>query len=243
MGDIVKVMRMDFITSAGSVTANGKGELILGIPLLLLFLAMPLFLSPLLSFYLIFAAMVLVIPLQNTAKGDLGHLYGILPVKRGNITRARFAYIFLIYLVSELVSFLIAWISILLNLNRLLPDDSALVEIGREYYDSAKLPEIGVVFVGFTMFFCFMFSFMEMMGQIHGRENEMKILFIFLAGIVVVVLGFTWLASIGIIPYMDFSGMSEPEAFPTFVIIHLVVGALCVLFSEITAAKMAAREL
>ena len=241
MGDILKMIRFDFISVL--TTGGGKSNALVMIVLVLLFAALPLFISPFLSFYVITAAGALIVPLQSAKKDDLGRLYGTLPVKYRNVIRARFIYIVLLHFAAELIALLTALIAVTLKLNRLLPQESDFIRENAEYFDISKLPEFAPIFCGFALFFCLMFSFMEMMGQIFGRENEMKILLIALGALVAAVLGFSALTDAGIIPYMDLSSFPKIGGTVLVVILHIVIIALSAVFGEITAARLSKREL
>ena len=109
-----------------------------------------------------------------------------------------------------------------------------------EEYNMTALSEFFPVMTGFVVFSCVMFAFMEMMGQIFGRENEMKILLILLGAIVVLVLGGVFILEQLGSPEIKFP---EMPVWAGVTVTVLAVFGVCVLFGEITAAKLAKREL
>lgn len=239
MKDILKIMRFDFLT------AKPVALPIFTASALLLFLA-SLFFSPVINSYIIFAAMVFVIPLQSVAEKNGFHkLYGILPVQRKNITRARFLYIYLVHLLTELTQIVFALIASGLKLYRILPDHgSVLLKLADDSFEDTSLTI--TLIVGLFTFFCLMFTYMEMMGQIFGRENEMKILLITLIVGTLLLLGFLWLSEHDIIPTLnipDPTALTSSQKKLAFVILNLVMPGISLLFGEITASRLAKREL
>ncbi|MDE7364709.1 MAG: ABC-2 transporter permease, partial [Ruminococcus sp.] len=118
MKEILKIMRFDFLTAK----PFALGIFIIGA---VLFFTLSLLFSPIINAYISFVAMIFVMPLQSVAdKSNFNKLYGILPVKRSNITRARFLYIFLVIFASEIIEFILAVISRSLKLYRLLPNQN-----------------------------------------------------------------------------------------------------------------------
>ena len=161
MKDILRLMRFDFLTA--SAISKSSSEYIAGVFMIVIALAVPLFIFPHSSFMYIFLAAPLIIPLQSYAeKSGFNKLYGILPVKRKSITRARFLYIFLTHFAMEIVSILILVISIYAKLYELLPIGKAFMEGSEDLYAPEKLPDIMTIFMGWFIFLCFTFAFMEM---------------------------------------------------------------------------------
>ena len=238
MKDIQKIIRFDYLTAKP-----------LGLPSFLVVAVMcfglSLFFSPIICGYIIFGAMIFVIPLQGMAdKNGFNKLYGILPVKRKNITRARFIYIFLINFISEITEIILALISINLKLYRILPNqDSEMLQMIKDSFEDNHLTF--TVIVGMFAFLCFCFLYMEMMGQIFGRENEMKILTISIGVFVGLIAGFLWLSEHGIIPI--FMLPSIPSSVSGKIILAVVINIISfltsIIFGEITANKVSKREL
>ena len=99
---------------------------------------------------------------------------------------------------------------------------------------------------GLFIAFCLLFSYMQMMGQIFGVENEMKIVMITLAVVTVGALAFFWLSDHEIIPRFqipDLSALTPAQAVRFILIDNLAALAGNVVFCEITAAKVSQREL
>ena len=238
MKDILKVMRFDFLTVK---------PLVLGIFIVVSLFAfiISLFISPVVNVYITFVVMGFVIPLQGIAgKSDFNKLYGILPVDRKNITRARFLYIYILHFLSALLILVFIYISRALQLYRLLPDQngSTVQMINSSFMDTNM---IFGVFTGFFIFFTLLFSYMEMMGQIFGHENDIKIITITLVVIVVLILGFLALSDKGIIPVIKIPDIPTDEPMRIIVTAASFVGVLIIttIFGEITANALEKREL
>ena len=238
MKDVLKVMRFDFLTAKPLAFR-------VFILVSVICFVLCLFFSPLISSYITFSAVIFVIPLQSVAdKCGFNKLYGILPVKRESITRARFLYIFLAHFFTELLESVLAFVSFNLKLYRVLPNQNgeAVQVIKDSFYDTAL---IFIAIVGVFAFFCLMFSYMEMMGQIFGRENEMKIILITLAVLSALIIAAAMLLNHDLIPPISFP--SIPESFGGRALFALAVNVImlgiCVLFGEITAGRLAKREL
>ena len=238
MKDVLKVMRFDFLTAK---PVAFRAVVIIAVICFLL----ALFFSPFICSYITFAAAVLVIPLQNVAdKSGFNKLYGILPVKRKSITRARFIYVFLAYFAAELLETVLALTAIGLKLYRVLPNqEGEAVLFIRESFEDTTL--IFVAIIGVFAFFCLMFSYMEMMGQIFGRENEMKIIFISLGVLTALAIILSVLNSYNMLPPIDVPKLPEDIGGKVLVAaaINIVMLGICLLFGEITANKLAKREL
>ena len=238
MKDILKVMRFDYLT------AEPLALKIYAVVCVIFFLLSS-FIAPLLNCYITFASMIFVIALHTTEdKSGFNKMYGILPVKRKNITRARFLYMFLVFFLTELLETLLMLTDMKIRLYRFLPDRSTnLAQIIEQNYSDTQTPFIAVV--AMTVLMCLIFSYVEMMGQIFGRENEMKIILITLGVMTVIFIGFFKLTELEIIPRFrvpeipsDTAGMIKAAA-----VLNAVILAFSVIFGEITAAKLEKREL
>ncbi|MDE5991645.1 MAG: ABC-2 transporter permease [Oscillospiraceae bacterium] len=238
MKDILKIMRFDFLTAKPLALRAF-------IPVVVLFSLLSLFFSPLISSYVTFGAMVFVIPLQAVAdKSGFNKLYGTLPVKRSNITRARFLYIFLVHFASEMLELVLAVAAMSLKLYRVLPNrNGEIMQMVKDSFENTKLTLLMVI--GMFTVFCLMFSYMEMMGQIYGRENEFKIIMITLGVLTVLLVGFFILSDRGIIPPIQMPSL--PDTVQGILLLgtalNIVMCGICLIFGEITANKLAKREL
>lgn len=241
MKDILKMMRFDFISATGTAgTDNGAVNTIMLIFMLVLLLAGALLVTPFFAFCFVFSAGSFIVPLQSAKNEDLGRLYGVLPVERKNITRARFLYIFLAHLVTGVLSFLLGFTSLTLDLHRFLATDSDVMKKFAEMFDPEVFGNLIPIITGFIVFSCVTFAFMEMIGQIQGRQSEMKVLFILIIAVCVIIVG-----GVFILGQLGYPEIKLPDL-PWWLGYPLVAaGALgvCVLFGEITATKLAKREL
>lgn len=238
MKDILKIMRFDFLTAK---------PLAFGVFIIaaVLFSLLSLFFSPIICTFLTFGALMFVIPLQSIAdKSDFNKLYGILPVQRKNITRARFVYIFLVFFLTELFEVVMTVISLSLKLYRVLPNQNReMMQMVRDCFSDTSL--VFIAGLGMFTFFCLIFGYMEIMGQIFGRENEMKTILITLGVLSVLAIGFLMLYEHDIIPAFKLPNLPATITGKVIlsVIINIVMFGVCLLFGEITANKLAKREL
>lgn len=238
MKDVLKIIRFDFLTAKPLVS---KAYLII---VALCFL-LSLFFSPMVCCYITFGAMSFVIPLQTIAEKSSFHkLYGILPVERKNITRARFLFIFLVPFFTELIEIGLALIAMWLRLYRMLPNkNTQMMQMVKTSFSDTVTTFSAIVLMFVSL--CLIFAYMEMMGQIFGRENEMKIIVITLSVIVVLAVGFVNLLEHNIIPSFQLPKLPATTLGRVLLIaaMNMVMFGLCTIFGEITANKLARREL
>lgn len=238
MKDILKIMRFDFLT----VKPLALGGMIFTVSL---FGILSLFFAPLIAAYITFGAMSFVIPLQGVAdKSEFHKLYGILPVERRNITRARFLYIFLVHFMTELLELVLAATAISLKLYRVLPNQNGeIMQYVKDSFEDTKLTLLMII--GMFTLFCLIFSFMEMMGQIYGRENEFKIIMIAIGVLVLIVFAFVILSEHDLIPAVSLPSLPESVSGMLILgaVLDIIMLGICLLFGEITASRLAKREL
>ena len=244
MKEITRLMRLDFLTGSPLGLKNYLATLLILSALMLL-------LAPFFGLYCIFAPAALIGPIVKRTDGDaLSKLYGILPVHRKNITRARFLLIFAVYLFTELVLIILAWLSLRLMLIQYLPfQDSQIMQILTEMstdFGSGKFILYGI-FVACCLFGAVISLCKEWAGQLFGRENEMKHFFILLTVFFVMVTAFLYLSMNDIIPMLSLDFDSAPNSLSKniaiCVIANLAVFVLAILLGELTAAKVSQREL
>ena len=238
MKDILKVMRFDYLTARPLAIV----ELVFSIVMLG---SLSLFFSPIICSYLTLLSMVLVIPLQSTAeKSGFHKLYGILPVGRRSITRARFLYIYLVFFLMQLLELGIACLAWTLRLCRIFEGTgTGLAALVADSFSDRPLA-LQMIFGLFTVM-CLLFSYMEMMGQIFGRENEFKIIMATIGAVCALAFLFAFLSEHDLIPPGLLPHLPETAAGTVVLgaVLDAAVLGLCLLFGEITASKMAAREL
>lgn len=238
MKDILRIVKFDHLTSSPIAIKPF-------IVIMILCSLLGMIYAPLIFGYILFGAMVFVIPLQLIAdKSGFNKLYGILPVNRKNITRARFIYIFLIHFFAEVYAVIFASVSTALKLYKVLPNqEGEMMQMIEESF-ADKLMTYGLI-VGMFLFICLLFSYMEMMGQIFGRENEMKIILITMAVVSVLLIGFVMLAERDIIPAIALPKFPETTSgrITLAVVANICMFIVCLLFGEITAGRLAKREL
>ena len=238
MKDILKIMRFDYFT-AKPIAFGGM------IFTILLFGSLGLFFSPMICSYISIIAVILVIPLQKTAdKSGFSKLYGILPVDRKSITRGRFLYIFLVFFSFELMELILVAVSKTLKLYRIFPNqNSELIQMTKDSVANTQFTLL-MVFVMFALF-CLLTSYMEMMGQIHGRESDFKTIVITIGVISVIAFAFVVLSEHNMLPLIKLPSLPESVGGMLLIgaVLDLLMLAICLLFGEITAKKLVNREL
>ena len=239
MKDILNMLRFDFLTVKG--VAVPFWLVICGMCLLL-----ALFFGPMIALFASFSTVCIAIPLSNVAeKSNLRLLYGILPLDRRNIARGRFLLIYLAQLVTELFSLAVIWTAGQLSLYRLLPNqESSTMQMVANGFPAQ--PSVYVFVSYFFAALVLFVGYLEMMGQIYGRDNEMKVIMITTVVMTVVGFGYLKLAEAGILPAIDIERLIMPSDtdVPSIIIaLNCIVPAVTVVFSEITAAVTAKREL
>ncbi|MDE6594830.1 MAG: hypothetical protein K2K44_02325 [Oscillospiraceae bacterium] len=238
MKDILKIMRFDFLTAKPLAL---RAFIVIAV----LFSLLSLFFAPLICSYITFGAMVFVIPLQAVAdKSGFHKLYGTLPVRRKSIARARFLYIFLVHFAVEMLELVLAAAAMSLKLYRVLPNrNGEMMQMVKDSFGDTKLTLLMVI--GMFTVSCLIFSYMEMMGQICGRENEFKIIMITLGILTVLLVGFLILSDRGIIPAINVPSLPDTAQGVLLLgaALNIVMFGICLIFGEITANKLARREL
>lgn len=239
MKDTIRMARFDFCAAKPSAL---KTFLIA----LAVCIAGALFIMPNFAIYPVFAMFCFTVPLQ---KKDVGgtqkQIYGILPVGRKSIARGRFLYFFLAAFASELAAMGTMWLALHTALYKLMPkSQAALRQIQDEMYQDNGFWNYGAL-IGLFACCAVLLSYMEMMGQIKGRENEMRSLVIALTVLIGGAVLFFMLSANGVLPMLSFD--EEPftlqENIILSIIVHLAVIGFTVLFGEITAHVTAKREL
>lgn len=240
MKEILHIARLDFLTVKPMTLPAW-------IAVFLLALVMGAFFSPAMFAFLIVSSPLLIIPAESVAvRCGYNKLYGILPVRRRNITRGRFLLLWLSMTLPELLALLLAKASLMLQLWRLFPvisnDFKGLIE---STFDPANT-QVFMMLTAIYTFISLLFCYMQMMGQIFGLENEIRIVMISLAVLTVVLLGFFILSDHGILPMLripDLSALTPVQTLWFCIGCHLAAAVLHIVCAEITAAKMSRREL
>ena len=221
MRDILHMMHFDFV----SVRRNSLPGACLGVAGLIAFAYLWL---PPASLALLFLGS-LFLQQDGSSEAELRRMYGILPVSRRNIVRARFHYIFLLNLAVEILTSAVYLVSLRSTVYR---------------HMHGMNPGLLLVFVLFCMVMIVSSAYMETMGQIFGRENKMRILLITMGVFTAAALGFFALVNADILPAV---APSLPDTTAGFlkaaVIAHLVAWAVCMILGELTARRMELREL
>lgn len=238
MKDVLKIMRFDYLT-AKPIAFGGM------LFAVLLFGSLGLFFSPMICSYISFIAVILVVPLQKTAdKSDFNKLYGILPVDRKSITRGRFLYIFMVFFSFELLELILVATAKTLKLYRIFSNqNSELIQFVKDSFSNTQLTLLMVF--ALSTFLCLLTSYMEMMGQIHGRESDFKTIVITIGVISVIAFAFVVLSEHNMLPLIKLPSLPESVGGMLLIgaVLDLLMLAICLLFGEITAKKLVNREL
>lgn len=194
--------------------------------------------------YIVFGAAVMILPVQRS-KNELNDLYGILPVQRKNITYGRFMYIWFVCFLNEILAIAVAKLIEIVNLSRFLPESSTLAQLNKETEMHDLFFAYGLI-VGLFAVITTITLTMEMLGQINGRENDMRNVIIMLAVLIVLIMLYMKLAyDMKILPTLDqFNGLVKGNRkYIVCVIVNIVTTVLAVLFSLLTESVVSKREL
>ena len=240
MKDILRMMRFDLLSAAPLAL----------VPLIVIVLALTgivFLIFPGAAAFMLAGALLFILPQGTIAeKSDFAKLYGTLPVDRRNITRARFLFIFTCLFVAEVFALVLIALSLQFRLNTLLPNQGAeFMQVAAQTFNSSAASNYTLTVALFAVA-CFAFSFMEMTGQIFGRESDLKVIFIAMGILTVIGVAFTILSDRDIIPAFNFEAFVEKlKSIRTALCIgiHIVLLGLNILFGEITANALAKREL
>lgn len=131
-----------------------------------------------------------------------------------------------------------------MKLYRLFPNQNTeMMQMIKNSFEDTKFMLIAII--GMFTIFGLLFLYMEMMGQIHGRENEFKIIMITMIILTVLLMGFFSLSEREIIPTIKLPNL--PTTVSGYIllgaVINVVMLGICLLFGEITVNKLAKREL
>lgn len=238
MRDIINLMKYDFY--------NIQSQLKLFVIMSSFFIPLGFFLYPETSVYFILIAMIFVSPLHGMSeKYNFNKLYGLIPVKRKNIIRAKFLFIFIAHFFMEMISYSVIIIAINTKWYKLIVDTkTAFGKIANTSFKDDQL-YIGIIFA--TVIFasmCSIFIYVEMMGQIFGRKNELKITIITFFILTLLAIGLTKFVNPD---FTNFKMPSTPKTYESLIkfsmIINLITLAISIFLSEITAAIISRREL
>ncbi len=221
-------MRFDFLLAK---------PLIGGLPVLfLLCLIAGLLLSPAFCAFMMCSTLFLVMPPPIIAeKAQFSkYLYGVLPVRRKNITRAHFCYIFLVHFAAEIIEILCAVLAIHLKLYRFLPNhnSAAYLNIQAAFAETTYCFYLllGITFAAFLIF-----AYLELISNVFGRENCIKVIIVTCA--VLGVIGFILMRSLKGIR------INLPSVTFLAVLINLMMVGITLLFGEISAKAAIKREM
>ena len=236
MKDMLKIMRFDFLTAADTGYFPAIFLAALSVTGAFLF-------GPGCAAALILTSICFILPLTSVAeKSEFHKLYGILPVKRKNITRGRFLYIFMLHFIPEMIALLLLKPAFTLKAYRLLPNQgsASLLLIENAFSSDFRSPCMKI-FIIFSIS-CFAFLYMEFTGQIFGRENDLKSIMALLIIVTAVVMTLTTLGSKDIIQ-LDFEKIRNTKTLTAGIFLNTLIFMICLLFGEITAGKVSAKEI
>lgn len=118
-----------------------------------------------------------------------------------------------------------------------------MMKMVKEGFDNTNLALLMII--GMFTFFCLIFLYMEMMGQINGRENEFKIIVITMGVLIVLLFSFLFLSDCGIIPTLNLPNLPNTvQGLLTLgMALNILVCGICLIFGEITVNKLSKREM
>ena len=247
---ILKIIRFDLLT----VSTLSVGDFVF---VVLFCLLLSLLLSPMIAAMISFCVFGFVYPLQGIAdRNGFDKLYGTLPVSRRSVPRARFLYIFAVFFICEAIELVIVSAAVLLNLNKLLFANVSLLRRSSAVLTFLQQGYAHPAYVFLTVFAvavvcCIVLAYLEMTGQIHGRENQLRSIVIGILALAAV-FGVAHLLSeyTSLIPKYtlsqtveSLSGVSVGEAAAFGAGVNIAMFAVCMIFGEITAAVVSRREI
>jgi hypothetical protein len=238
MKESLKMARFDYFLTGGSMLPSA-------IVLLLIALVFMSVFSPNCSAFILFNIPISLVPLQQTDKKNSGKMYGTIPVHRKSVTRGRFLYMIISGLVSEIAAMLIAVLAIVININRFLPHDNPLMQLAEKQYSFKSFVPFGIV-IGVFVFIMLTSAALEMIGQIFGRENDMRNILIMIISAIVLFFCYLILSyDKGILPCPDefHAPATLGGKIALCVVLNAVTVGIVALFGEITANIVSKREL
>ncbi len=232
MNEIQKLIRFDFRT----VHPIAFPSFMLIIVLCLLF---GLFFSPNMCDFLLAGALIYVLPLQfGSAENSLKKLYGILPVSKKSPARARFLYLFLVCAALELLAVVFRAVCDALKLYHLIPNEDSfwgsVMNAG-----ASNIQFRFMLLIGLFLGVCLLLVYLEMMGQIFGRE---KIGVVMICTVMAAVFCIFLYKRFGLPFVMPHVPNTLAARIGIAVLLNLAMLGVSVLFGEITAAVTAKRE-
>ena len=213
--------------------------------LLLISLGFTAFFSPNVSSFALLNVPLSLLPLQQADKKNSGRMYGTIPVHRKSVTRGRFLYMIISGLVSEILAMLISVLAIVINLNRFVPHDNPLMQLAENQYNFKSFLPFGIAVVLF-MLVMILSAALEMIGQIFGRDNDMRNILIMIIALFVLLFGYIYLAyNLGVLPCLDeiHTPASLGGKIALCVVLNAVTVGIAALLGEITANIVSKREL
>ena len=243
MKELARIMRFDLLTAAGT-----PGSMQLALFFSAVSILLGLFFFPLGCVYMVFSIPgMFILPLGSAAeKNGFNKLYGVLPVDRRNITRARFLYIFLVGFAAELTGLLLLAISYSARLYTVLPVTAPdLKEMLVQNFDKAQtLPLSLKAITGAFLVITVLGGVFSMLTMIFGSQNSGRIAAISVTALVVICSAFVFLNELDLVPVIDFkSSLTKDISAAGIIICNLIGLAVCLICGEITAKKLAVREL
>ena len=212
----------------------------------LIIAALCMFFSPLLAIYMMFALPFLLLSPLNSMekKGELGKLFGVLPVERSAVTRGRFLHLFLVNLVTELLTLVLILLSAQFRLQRFLPNQET--EFVQMLVENVK--EVPMIVTATVVVFACMVIvtlFQTTVGQIFGYDKMNRAMIFSFGGFFIVLFIFLMLSMNDVIPMIKFpeGKMSESTKILIYVILHFITIILTIICCEITTRIVTKREL
>lgn len=236
MKDILRVMKFDFVTANLNIIALLIAAVV--------FCAVGMFFTPSAMAFLYSIPFMYIFPLSMADdKYKLSRLYAILPVKRKNVTRARFMYIFAMFFFAEIIILPLSRLSCCMKLYRYIPIGDAGLRIAIEK-SFANYELVLKVIAGAMIGLCLFFSYLETINRIFGKDKIMFTLTITLVALISVFIAYTILSGKGIIPKISIPDVPVTLAgkIGAGILINSAMLLICMIFGEITAKKVSARE-
>lgn len=235
MREIIKLMNADF----ENVKVFGLNAFIIGF--VISFLLALLFSPGMTSMMCLFSCAMILPLMMNDDKGN-NHFYGVLPVNRNHITKARFSFIFCVFFISEIVGMILSGISLVLKLNKLLPE-SIMMKLAADNFDISQYPVFLIVTALVYTAVSVSFMYAEMIKDIFGSDRLGNIIILTLLALFGLFAAFILASSFEIIHFYPHLPDTMTGKIIMILILNAVTAAAGIVFSSVTTSKISGREL
>ena len=239
MKDILKIMRFDYL-----MVRREALPMFLIVSTLSVVLA--LFFSPMIVINSSICVLgILLILYSAESRSDFNKLYGILPVGRKTIVRARMLLILLLCFLVEVIQIAGSELAAVCRFYRFLPNQNSefmlMVKSAFENRDTVAFWPVLLFFLSSVIL-----GYLELIKRVFKQENLLKAVIITVGILTVIFFTLLALSAHDVIPNLDTERLSMLFAqhwIPFCIGVNLLAVVICLIFSEFTAAKFEKQEL